>query len=338
MQLPTMDGWTILKELKNDSKTRHIPIKIISANTPDISTKNLGALDFIQKPISYDDLSKTIQSFITIGEKKTKDLLIIEDNEVLSKGLFELFNSEDLNIQIVNNAKSAISATKEKSYDCAIMDIGLPDMSGLKLLETIKKHNCDLPVVVYSGRDFTKDEYQILRKYSETIVLKTAESEKRLIEETTLFLHRAEQQLSPKQKNILKDTLDESLNSLIGKKILIVDDDIRNVFALTALIEDTVDTEISVAYNGQEALDILEKDNNFDIILMDIMMPVLDGYETIKQIRLNNKIKNIPILALTAKAQKDDRDKCIEAGANDYITKPVEHKQLLQLIKIWIKK
>jgi len=338
MGLPILDGWGVLKELKNNPKTRHIPVKIISASEPNIASKSMGAVDYLQKPISPDELHNSIKSLMKIDNNKTKSLLIVEDDRILSDSLIELFDNKDLNITATTDAKSTIEEIKKKVFDCAIMDIGLPDMSGFKLLEMVKRQSCNLPIVVYSGREFTRDELQSLREYSETVVLKTAESEKRLLEETTLFLHRAEEQLSYKQQNILKATVDENFDVLTDKKILIVDDDVRNVFALTSLLEDTIDVQIGIAYNGQEALDILKDDIKFDIILMDIMMPILDGYETMKKIRVNDLIKHIPIIALTAKAQKDDRKKCIDAGANDYIIKPIDHKQLLQLMKIWIEK
>jgi CheY-like chemotaxis protein len=235
----------------------------------------------------------------------------------------------------VSNGEEAIDAVKKRIFDCAIVDIGLPDMNGFKLLKTIKKLNCTLPIIVYSGRDFTKEELKILREFSESIVIKTVESEARLLDETSLFLHRLHENYTYNQKQLLNNHIKEE-NIFIDKSVLIVDDDIRNIFSLGTLLSEKGFT-ITSAYNGQEAIVELEKDIKIDIILMDIMMPGMNGYETIENIRKDSRFKSIPIIALTAKAQKEDKQKCLEVGANDYITKPIDQDELLQLMKIWIK-
>jgi signal transduction histidine kinase/DNA-binding response OmpR family regulator len=329
MNLPILNGWEVLKNLKNDIRTKHIPVKIVSVDEPNIATKSMGAIEYIQKPVTIDRLDKAINSLIKKDSKKIKDLLIVEDNKNLRESLVELLSESDINISAVEDASSAINTVKTKEFDCAIIDIGLPDMDGLKLLKTVKKHNCNLPIIVYTGKEFTTEQLKELREYSESIVLKTAQSEKRLIEETTLFLHRLHNNLNEKQKNIITKE-DKDWENLKNKNVLIVDDDMRNVFALSSVLEDN-EINTTIATNGKEAIETIN--NNIDIVLMDIMMPIMDGYEAIKILK-NGKYKNIPIIALTAKSQKEDKQKCLEAGANDYLSKPVDYNQLLQLIKI----
>lgn len=333
INLPILSGWDVLKSLKSDIKTRHIPVKIISGDMPNVEAKKMGAVNFIQKPIELETLEIAIQKLVS-KDTKEKDLLIVEDNDILRENLIEILDSDDVKIMAVSTGTEAIDAVKIKIFDCAIIDIGLPDMTGFKLLKTIKKLNCTLPVIVYSGRDFTKEELKVLREFSESIVIKTVESEARLIDETSLFLHRLHKNFTFNQKQILNNFLEYD-DIFINKNVLIVDDDIRNIFALDSLLSNKGFIITSV-YNGQEALLEIEK-NEFDIILMDIMMPIMNGYETIENIRNDSRFKDIPIIALTAKAQKEDRLKCLDVGANDYITKPINEEQLLQLMKIWIK-
>jgi CheY-like chemotaxis protein len=331
MNLPIMDGWSVLKNLKDNNTTKHIPVKIISVDEPNINTKIMGAIEYLQKPVTLEQVNKTINNLIAKNKKTVKDLLIVEDNDILRENLKDLLSSTDLNISTTSTAQKAINMVKSKDYDCAIIDIGLPDMDGFKLLEKIKRFHCKLPIVIYTGREFSAEELRTLREYSESIVLKTAQSEKRLIEETTLFLHRIDSNLNIKQKELLRKN-DDIIKSLENKKVLIVDDDIRNVFALSSVLEDK-NIYTVIASNGKEALEVL--DNSIDIVLMDIMMPIMDGYDTIRQIR-EGVYKDIPIIALTAKSQKEDRQKCLEVGANDYLSKPVDYNQLLQLMKVFI--
>ncbi len=335
MNLPVMDGWDVLKLLKADVKTKHIPVKIISADEPNIATKRMGAIDYLQKPVELDELDQALKKLIHVGNKEKKDLLIVEDNNSLRESLIEILNADDINITEASDAKSAVLHVKAKKFDCAIVDIGLPDMDGISLLKILKKHHCELPVIVYSGRDFTAQELSVLRQYSESIVLKTAESEARLVHETALFLHRIESNMSSSQKNLLKTSFFME-SSFVDKKVLVVDDDVRNVFSLDALLSDK-GMVVKAAYNGREAIDVLmENNNSIDIILMDIMMPIMNGYEAIAEIRKNANYDQIPIIALTAKAQIEDKQKCLDVGANDYMSKPIDNEQLLQLMKLWM--
>ena len=338
MNLPIMDGWEVIKHLKQNMKTRHIPVKIISGDEPNQAIKRMGAVDFIQKPIEAKQLDNIITKLIKKAKKEIKDLLIVEDNETLREHLKDIIGEKnsDLNITTVSDAKQSIEAVKIKEYDCAIVDIGLPDMDGFKLLEIIKRYDCNLPIIVYSGRDFTASELKTLREYSESIILKTVESEARLLDETMLFLHRLHKDLTVKQKKLLQKSLDDEIR-FVDKKILIVDDDMRNIFSMSSLLENH-GLEVVVAYDGREAIETLKSDDGIDMVLMDIMMPVMDGYEAIQTLRKDKKYATLPIVALTAKSQKGERKKCIDIGASDYMSKPIDSEQLIQLIKIWLDK
>jgi signal transduction histidine kinase/DNA-binding response OmpR family regulator len=337
MNLPVMDGWDVLKILKDNVHTRHIPVKIISADEPNIATQRMGAVEYIQKPVELDILDNALKTLIAKGDKDQKDLLIVEDDDVLRESFAELLGSKDadVNVVAVENGTKAVEAVKKIEFDCAIIDMGLPDMSGFKLLEIVKKHDCNLPIIVYTGREFTTDELKLLRGYSESIVLKTAESEVRLLDESMLFLHRIHKNLNEEQQQLLSKLLQED-TKFLDKKVLIVDDDFRNLFALSAVLEE-YGLKTIIAGDGQESLVKLEEYDDIDIVLMDIMMPIMNGYEAIEKIRKGDeKIKDIPIIALTAKAQKEDRQKCLDSGANDYMSKPIDNKQLLHLIKVLI--
>jgi signal transduction histidine kinase/CheY-like chemotaxis protein len=333
INLPTLNGWEVLKLLKANVETRHIPVKIMSVETPNIIMKKMGAIDFVQKTGEITQLELSIKDLI-ISNDKEKQLLIVEDNDIQKENLIDIMKSEDIKVTAVSSGNEAIDLIKNNNFDCAIIDINLFDICGFELLKIIKENNSDLPIVIYSARDFTTNELKILREYSESVVIKTVESEARLIDETSLFLHRLNKNYTTTQKKLLHNSVLRN-NTFNGKKILIVDDDIRNIFALSSLLTEN-GFDIIASYNGEEALKELENDIDIDIILMDIMMPIMDGYETIEKIRNDKRFKKIPIIALTAKAQKKDREKCLNKGANDYISKPIDEEQLLQLMKIWL--
>lgn len=335
MNLPIMDGLDVLKLLKADTTTRHIPVKIMSIDEPNMATQRMGAINYLQKPIEPEALQMAINKLILKNKKEKKDLLIVEDNEILRENLSTILRADDINILSARNAKDAIFSAELIDFDCAIVDIGLPDMTGFQLLKILKRTHCNLPIIIYSARDFNSDELKVLREYSESIIIKTVESEERLIQETSLFLHRLHKNLSESHKNILKAS--SSLETIFNnKKVLIVDDDIRNTFALDSILSNQ-GMQTIIASNGEEALKRLKEHEDINIILMDIMMPVMNGYETIQTIRKDSKYTPIPIIALTAKAQKEDRQKCLDIGANDYISKPIDNEHLLQLIKVWIR-
>ena len=333
--LPIINGMEVLRILKSDINTRHIPIKILSGTEPQNIAKKLGAIDFISKPIQEDELDKLITSLVDFVDDKQKHILIIEEDKVQAKHLEALLTDQDISVKTVGTAKLALKDVLSNKYDCAIVDLDLPDMNGFKLLELIEDKNINLPIMIYMARDLTDAEWVKIRKHSDAVVLKTATSNVRLIEEVSLFLHSVKDSLNEEKQQLLSHAMDADL-ALKGKKILMVDDDIRNIYALSSVLEGK-GLDITSAQNGREALALLNMaERQFDIVLMDIMMPVMDGYEAMREIRKNNKIKNIPIIALTAKAQTEDKKLCIDAGANDYMAKPIDHEQLLSLLKVWV--
>ena len=267
-----------------------------------------------------------------------KNLLLIEDDENLRKSIIKIIGEENTNIIEVDSGKDAIEILSSKKIDCIILDLGLPDMTGFELLEILdnKKSISIPPIIVYTGKDLTKEENQILEKYANSIILKGVKSEERLLDETSLFLHKIVNDLPDKQQEVIEN-LHNSEIIFKNKKILLVDDDMRNIFALSKILKKK-GMHIFRAENGKIAIDILKKNTDIDIILLDVMMPIMDGYETAKKIRKIKEIKNIPIISLTAKAMKEDRQKCIDSGSNDYITKPLDIEKLLSLIRVWLHK
>ncbi|MFT6902101.1 MAG: CheY-like chemotaxis protein [Colwellia sp.] len=322
--------------LKSDINTRHIPIKILSCTEPLTIAKKLGAIDFIKKPIQINELNKLLISLVEFSQDKEKHILIIEDDQLQSEYLVALLTDKNISIKTVGTPKNGLKELISNKYSCVIVDINLADMNCFKLLDLISGKNINLPIIIYAPRDLTSTELIKIRDKSDTVVIKTASSNARLIEEVSLFLHRAKSTLNKDNQQLISQPMDEHIG-LEGKKILMVDDDIRNLYALSSVLEGK-GLDITSAQNGREALVLLKNTKNkFDIILMDIMMPVMDGYEAMREIRKDNKINNIPIIALTAKAQAEDKQMCIDAGANDYMSKPIDHEQLLLLLNVWMK-
>ncbi|MFT5975124.1 MAG: signal transduction histidine kinase/CheY-like chemotaxis protein/HAMP domain-containing protein, partial [Gammaproteobacteria bacterium] len=335
--LPILNGMEVLRILKSDVKTRHIPIKILSSTEPQTIAKKLGAIDSVTKPIQENELDNLITSLIGYIKNKEKRILIIEDDEVQAKHLEALLTDTVISVKTVGTAKKGLKEALSNQYDCAVLDLHLSDKSGFKLLALIEEKNINLPIIIYTTRDLTDAELVKIRTHSETIIIKTATSNARLIEEVSLFLHSEKDSLNEEKQQLLSQAMNNDLG-LVGKKILMVDDDIRNIYALSSVLEGK-GLDIKSAQNGKEALDLLKNTaNKFDIVLMDIMMPVMNGYDAMSAIRKDSKIKNIPIIALTAKAQAEDKQLCIDAGANDYMSKPIDHEQLLSLLKIWLKR
>jgi CheY-like chemotaxis protein len=326
----------VLRILKSDINTRHIPIKILSSTEPQTIAQKLGAIDSVTKPIKEYEFDRFINSLVCIVKSKQKQILVIEDDEVQAKHLDALLTDKNITVKTIGTAKRGLKESLSHQYDCVILGLHLTDMSGFKFLELIEEKALTLPVVIYTTRDLTNVELKKIRKFSDAIVLKTATSATRLIEEVSLFLHSAKDSLNEEKQQLLSQAMDTDWE-LEGKKVLLVDDDIRNIYALSSVLEDK-GLDISSAQNGKEALALLNnKKYAFDIVLMDIMMPVMDGYEAMREIRKDSKIMNIPIIALTAKAQAEDKKLCIDAGANDYMPKPIDHEQLLLLLKVWLK-
>jgi len=330
LTLPDMDGVDILKELKSSTKTRHIPVHIISSKDKNHETLELGAIGYLQKPVLDGDIDEVITSIDSFQQKKIKDLLIVEDNKVHREALIELVG-EGVNIKGVKTAHEAINEVKKEIYDTVVVDLGLMDGSGYEVCEFIKNTHPNLPIIIYTGKDISNDDKIKLQEYSNSIIIKTANSNERILNEINLFLHRDDVE-EKEEDNEIFDSIDlEDIN------ILIVDDDIKNIFVLDAALKEFNATTFT-AFNGQEALDFLETNNSVDLILMDIMMPVMNGYEAMEKIRENDKLKEIPIIAVTAKAMKEDREKCISLGADDYMSKPIDLNVLGNLIKVWSNK
>jgi hypothetical protein len=269
-------------------------------------------------------------------ERPVKNLLLVEDNEVQRNSTIELIGNSDVHTFAVATGQEGLDLLKRETFDCVVLDLGLPDMSGSKFIEEVKSAGFgNLPIVVHTGRELPKDEVEHVKRLARTVILKDVQSPERLFDETALFLHRNVSKM-PEEKRKLVENLHKDGDILAGKRALIVDDDMRNIFAMTSFLE-RYEVQISSAENGRDALSILENsDEDFDVILMDIMMPDMDGYETMRRIRKMEKYRDLPILALTAKAMKGDKEKCIEAGASDYIAKPVDTEHLLSLLRIWL--
>jgi CheY-like chemotaxis protein/CHASE3 domain sensor protein/putative methionine-R-sulfoxide reductase with GAF domain len=336
MKLPIMDGAEVLKQLKSDPDLRHIPVMIVSGYDRKKEGLELGAFDFMQKPVSKIDLQRAFIKIEDFINKILKKLLIVEDNEGQNNAISELIGNGDVKCFSAYSGKEAYDMMRKESFDCVIVDLGLPDMTGFELMKKIKDNN-DLrktPIIVYTGKDLTKEESNRLNKLANTVVLKTVDSNERLLDETTLFLHRVESRLPKEKQNIIRK-LHKTDEVLKDKIVLIVDDDIRNIYSLTNVLEEE-GLSCLIAENGKVAVQMLKEQRGIDIVLMDVMMPEMDGYDATKEIRNIDKFSKLPIIGLTAKAMKGDREKCLNAGMSDYITKPVNIEQLLSLMRVWL--
>jgi len=338
MSLPVLDGWTVLDRLKRHPATRHIPVHILSGVDELQPALMAGAAAFTQKPASLEaleDVFGAIESFI---DRDVRRLLVVDDDEAQRQSIVELVGGDgDVEIVAVGSSEEALEALEsEQPFDCMVLDLKLPKMTGFDLLEKVKTDERFhlLPVIVYTGKDLTRREETKLKRYAETIVVKDARSPERLLDETSLFLHRVESEL-PDEKRKMLEQLHSTDALFLGKKVLIVDDDVRNVFALTSALEAN-GMDVIFAENGREGIEALRAAGDVDLVLMDVMMPELDGYETTRAIRELPEFEKLPIIALTAKAMRGDRERSIAAGASDYITKPVDTDQLLSLMRVWL--
>ena len=338
IRLPVMDGWTVLDRLKHDPNTRHIPIHMMSVEEGQHRCRQQGAIAYLQKPISTEGLLQALGAIKDFIDLPVKSLLVVEDDETQRHSIVDLIGNSDVATTAVNTGAAALEALKSAHFDCLVLDLGLPDMSGFDLIEQIKKQPSlnNLPIIVYTGKELSQQEETHLRRISDTIIVKDVRSPERLLDETALFLHRVQANL-PLDKRQLLEQIQQKDPVLADKKVLIVDDDVRNIFALTSLLE-RYQMEVLYAENGRDGITMLQNHPEVNIVLMDVMMPEMDGYETMTAIRAINSFKSLPMIALTAKAMKGDREKCIEAGASDYITKPVDTEQLLSLLRVWLYK
>jgi CheY-like chemotaxis protein len=334
IQLPVVDGWSILDRLKRNPRTRHIPVHVISIVEKSKKGASMGAFAWLEKPVSKEALEGAFTHMSTFVDKKVKKLLVVEDDALQQRSICELLRGEDVEVVAVAGGREAQEKLEGGDFDTVVLDLLLPNEDGTHLLEKTKTRFPDLPVIVYTGKELAAKEEARLKKYAESVILKSATSSpERLLSDTALFLHRVDEHLPAKAKEILRNQREEG-NNVAGKKILIVDDDVRNIFALTGVLE-SYGLDVLYAENGKDGIAALERTPDVDVVLMDVMMPEMDGYETMRAIRRDPARKALPIIAITAKALKEDRDKCIQAGASDYLPKPIDADKLIELIRLW---
>ena len=335
--LPKLDGLTLMRKLKDKSATRHIPVHFMSAADQSVDAKKMGAIGYLVKPINIEKLTEAFKKIETFISKIVKTVLIVADNEPNQHKIMDLVSDENLKLELSITSEDACNKLLATTYDCVILDMDLEQGYGGKLLEKMQRESvqpCKIPIIVYANRDLTVEEETLLLHCSGEIPIKSVTSPENLVDETTLFLHQIEANL-PSDKRKMLHMVHDKKNILKHKKVLVVDDDERNIFALATILENN-EVEVICGINGKEGLELLKQHDDIAIILMDIMMPEMDGYETISEIRKQHEYHNLPIIALTAKAMKDDKIKCIEAGANDYLTKPVDTDKLLSLMRVWL--
>ncbi|HUE81084.1 MAG TPA: response regulator [Pyrinomonadaceae bacterium] len=336
IRLPDRDGWTVLDRLKHDAQTSHIPVHIISRESNRRRALEQGALTYLEKSAGTEELIGLLRKIADFCERRIKKLLIVKDDEMQRHSVVDLIGNSDIKTTAVSSGEEALAALQEDRFDCVVMDLKLPDMSGFELIENIQKdlHHRQLPIIVYPRSDLSRKEEIHLKKIGEETVIKEADSPERLLAETALLLHREAANL-PRPKREIIEEYQRRDPVLAGRKVLVVDDDVRNIFALTSVLE-AQKMEVLHAENGQEGIDLLKAVPDIDAVLMDIMMPEMDGYEAISAIRKIEEFRELPVIALTAKAMKVDRDRCLEVGASDYISKPLDIEQLCSLLRVWL--
>jgi len=336
IQLPVKDGWQVMDELKSNPVTRPIPVHIMSSLSAKRQSLQKGAVDFINKPFALEHMKQIFEKLELALSKNPKKVLIVEENQQHALALSQFLSSASLQTIVASNISDSIDALHQKEVDCVILDMGIPDKNAYETLETIKKSEGleNLPIIIFTGKNLSKGEESRIKQYADSIVVKTAHSYQRILDEAALFLHLVEEKGS-KSKDTKGETLQNVADVLKDKVVLVADDDVRNIFSLTKALEPHK-MKVLPAIDGKEALAAIKANPKIDVVLMDMMMPELDGYETTKQIRAMPAYKNLPILAVTAKAMMGDREKCIAAGASDYISKPVDIDQLISLLRVWL--
>jgi CheY-like chemotaxis protein len=328
----------VLDRLKHNPLTRHVPVQVVSAEDNTRIARAMGAAGALIKPVNREALVTTLNALKEKFASESRTVLVVEDNELQRESIRQLLASDTTNVETVDNAAAALEKLRNTTFDCMVLDLSLPDASGHELLERMAADDAYAfpPVIVYTGRAISAEEEQQLRKYSRSIIIKGAKSPERLLDEVSLFLHQVEEKLPPDRQRMLRDARARDA-AFEGRRILVVEDDVRNIFALSSVLEPLGGT-VLIARNGREALNRLDSKPLPDIVLMDIMMPEMDGFEAMQQIRRNPDLRDLPIIALTAKAMPDDQQRCLAAGANDYITKPIDVDKLVSLIRIWMPK
>ncbi len=338
MRLPDHSGLTVLERLKENPITRHIPVHIVSVEDRKEAALQMGAIGYATKPTTREDLKEVFGRFEAKLAQKVKRILLVEDDARQRESVSRLIEDVDIEITAVEFGEQALELLRSTVFDCMIIDLKLPDMDGHQLLERMAREEiCSFPpVIVYTGRNLTRDEEAALMKYSRSIIIKGARSPERLLDEVTLFLHKVESDMPPERQKMLKSVRSRE-KAFEGRKILVVDDDVRNVFALTSALEQK-GALIEIARNGHEAIAQLQQVGDIDLVLMDIMMPEMDGFTAMQEIRKDARFAKLPIIAVTAKAMKDDQDRCLSSGANDYLAKPIDLDRLFSLIRVWLPK
>jgi CheY-like chemotaxis protein len=330
--LPDMDGWALLDLLKHDPRTRHVPIHVISVDDQKKRGLKAGAFGFLEKPVDREALMGALNRTKEFIDRPVKKLLLVEDDDNQRMSLSELMKNEQVDVTAVGTAEAALETIQVRQFDCAIVDLGLPDLPGAELIERIRKTKSgeELPIVIYTGQDLTKAEERQLQGIAATLIVKGEGSSERLLNDTALFLHRTISAI-PEEKHIIVERRADG--SLEGRKVLVIDDDMRNIFSLTSALEQH-GMSVVFAENGLEGIEKLQATPDIDVALVDIMMPEMDGYETMQEIRKIPRYRDLPLIAVTAKAMKGDREKCLEAGATDYVSKPVDIDQLLAVLRV----
>ena len=334
--LPDMLGWSVLSQLKQNPLTRHIPVQIITLDEDKHHGLARGAFSFVSKPTTTEGVEAALRRIKEYSAPRRKRLLVVEDNPAEQMSISELLGHDDVEIETAGTGRGALDTLRRQPADCVVLDLRLPDMTGFEVLEELAADErlSDVPVVVFTGRELSPEEDARLHTMARSIVVKGVESPERLLDETALFLHRVVTDLPPEKQRML-ERLNSSDEDLVDRTALLVDDDARNIFALSSVLERR-GMRVLTATTGKEAIKLIESDPHIAIVLMDIMMPEMDGYQTMEQIRKNPKFRRLPIVALTAKAMKGDREKCLDAGASDYLAKPVNTEQLLSTLRSWL--
>ena len=336
LKLPDHTGLSVLDRLKHDAETRHIPVHVVSAADYAETALAMGAAAYLRKPVDRERLVAALRGLEERSQRRLRRVLVVEDDAALRDGVRDLLGRDDVQIVTAATAAEALGLLRENEFDCMVTDLSLPDQSGYALLEQLAADGLSFPpVIVYTGRALDAADEQRLRKYTKSIIIKGARSPERLLDEVTLFLHQVEAELPPSQRRLLEEARNRE-SVFEDRRILIVEDDVRNVFALSSVLEPK-GAKVSIARNGKEALVELGRER-VDLVLMDVMMPEMDGLEATRLIRQNPSWSRIPVIALTAKAMRDDQERCLAAGANDYLAKPLDVEMLLSLLRVWMPK
>ncbi|HVY13564.1 MAG TPA: response regulator, partial [Alphaproteobacteria bacterium] len=337
LKLPDIDGMQVLEQLKHDLRSRHIPVHIISGREEDSNITSLrkGAIGYLMKPVEDAALDNVFSRIETLLQSEMKRVLVVEDDRKNQVAIQNLLKKKDVQLSLCGAGSEALENLAKSHFDCVILDLTLPDMNGFEWLERAEKQVSNLPpVIVYTAKELTEEENRKLNRYTGNIIIKGAKSPERLLDEVTLFLHSVESTLSKDQQEMIRMQHNPD-KVLKGRTVLLTDDDLRNTFALSKLLKKH-GMNVIIADNGQMALDRLKDDASIELVIMDIMMPVMDGYQAMQEIRKLKPFHGLPIIALTARAMPEEQEKCMAAGANDYLTKPVDVERLLTLLRVWL--